>query len=348
MCGVVQEVDRSMKLPELKIGNLVAKIPIVQGGMSIRISTGKLAGAVAATGAVGVIGASGMEHDELAKEMRIARSMTKDGIIGINILFAAKDFLGIVNTAIKEKIDFICSGAGFSRDLYRISKQMNIPIVPIVSSGRLAVTARKLGAAAIVAESKEAGGHLGTLEIGTVDLLKEVKEAVPDLPVIAAGGIATGCGIAKMIKLGASGAQLATNFVLAEECNADIEYKKVYQNANHPEDIVIIKSPVGMPGRAIRTKLIENMQKGIYPKIKFCDDCLKSCSKLYCIFEVLREAQKGNMEDGLVFCGESITKIKDKRIRPAKDIITDLVKEAEDCLAVICKNNQLEGKYAGA
>ncbi len=337
-----------MKLPELKIGKLVAKLPIVQGGMSIRISTGKLAGSVAATGAVGVIGASGMEHDELAKEMRIARSLTKDGIIGINILFAAKDFLGIVNTAIKEKIDFITSGAGFSRDLFRLSSQMNIPIIPIVSSGRLALTAKKLGAAAIVAESSEAGGHLGTLEKSTVDLLKEVKEAVADVPIIAAGGIADGCGIAKMIKLGASGAQLATNFVLAEECDAALEYKRAYQNVKGPEDVVIIKSPVGLPGRAVRTKLIENMQKGIYPRIKFCDNCLKSCSKLYCIFEVLRAAHKGNMEEGLVFCGQSILKIKDKRIRPAKEIIADLVKEAEDCLSGLCKNSKLEENYAGA
>ena len=109
-----------MKLPELKIGELIAKLPIVQGGMSIRISTGKLAGAVAATGAIGVIGASGMDHEEIVEEIKIARDLAKGGIVGVNILYAAKDFLGVVQAAIKENIDFVTSGAGFSRDLFRL------------------------------------------------------------------------------------------------------------------------------------------------------------------------------------------------------------------------------------
>jgi len=322
-----------MKLPELKIGDLVAKIPIVQGGMSIRISTGKLAGAVAATGAVGVIGASGMEHDELADEIRQARKLAKGGIVGINILYAAKDFLGIVNTAIKEKIDFITSGAGFSRDLFKIGKDSKTPILPIVSSGKFARLARALGATAIVAESKEAGGHLGTLDKDTVTLLKEVKEAVSDIPVISAGGITDGCGIAKVLRLGADGVQLATNFILAEECAAAPEYKAVHQKATRPEDVIIIQSPVGLPGRALRTKLTENFEKGTYPEIPFCDDCLKSCSKRYCIFDVLKKSQTGDIDGGLVFSGEQVWKIKNKNIRPAAEIINELVSGAEKCLS---------------
>ena len=315
-------------MPELKIGDLVARIPIIQGGMSIRISTGKLAGAVAATGAVGVIGASGMDHQELADEIKIARDLAKGGVVGINILYAAKDFLGIVQTAIKEKIDFVTSGAGFSRDLFKIGKETKTPIVPIVSSGKLARIAAGLGASAIVCESKEAGGHLGTLEKGTEELLKEVKQAIPDLPVIAAGGIAEGKTIARLLKMGAAGVQLATRFILAEECTVPLAYKEVFQNAKD-DDVILIKSPVGLPGRALKTALTRNMEQGNYPPIEYCDDCLKQCNKQYCIFDVLRKAQKGNIEEGLVFCGDAIKKIKDRRIRPAKDIIEGLVTEAE-------------------
>lgn len=320
-----------MKLPELKIGNLIARIPIIQGGMSIRISGGRLAGAVAATGAVGVIGASGLEHEELAQEIQKARKLAKGGIIGINILYAASDFLGIVNTAVKEKIDFITSGAGFSRDLFKIGKEANIPIVPIVSSGKLAKIAVSLGAAAIVAESKEAGGHLGSLDKGTEELFKEVKAAVTTVPVIAAGGIADGAGIAKMLNMGADGVQLATRFILAEECDAALSYKQVHAKTTDPNNVVLIKSPVGMPGRAIRTKLTDGMVKGQYPPIPYCDDCLKVCSKQYCIFDVLKKAQKGDMDGGLVFSGESVTKIKDKVIRPVAEIMSQLLKEAEAC-----------------
>ncbi len=318
-----------MKLPELKIGNLIARIPIIQGGMSIRISGGKLAGAVAATGAVGVIGASGLEHEELAQEIRTARKLAQGGIIGINILYAASDFLGIVHTAVKEKIDFITSGAGFSRDLFKIGKEANIPIVPIVSSAKLAKISVGLGAAAIVAESKEAGGHLGSLEKGTDELFKEVKGAITTVPVIAAGGVADGAGVARLLNMGADGVQMATRFILAEECDAALSYKQVHARTTDPNDVVLIKSPVGMPGRAIRTKLTDGMTKGEYPRIPYCDDCLKVCSKQYCIFDVLKKAQKGDMDGGLVFSGESVTKIKDKVIRPAAEIIRQIVKEAE-------------------
>ena len=319
-----------MKLPELKIGNLVAKIPIIQGGMSIRISSGRLAGAVAATGAIGVIGASGLGHDELAEEIKIARKLANGGIVGINILYAASDFLGIVHTAVREKIDFITTGAGFSRDIFKIGHDANIPIVPIVSSAKLAKISIGLGAAAIVGESSEAGGHLGTLEKSTDELLKELREVVTDVPLIIAGGLANGKDIARVLKDGANAAQLATIFILAEECNAAKEYKIVHQKATDPKEVLIIHSPVGMPGRALRTAFIDKITRSDYPGVDFCDSCLKQCSRKYCIFEKLRNAQVGNVDDGVVFSGDSVTKIKDKRIRPAKDIVAELVKEAEE------------------
>jgi len=134
-----------MNLPELKIANLIAPLPIIQGGMAIKISTGALAGAIAAEGGIGVIGASGMSFDELADEIRIARNRAKGGIVGINIMFAAREFVGIVKTAIKEKIDLIFVGAGFSRDIFKIGQETNTPIVPIVSSVRLAKTSERWG-----------------------------------------------------------------------------------------------------------------------------------------------------------------------------------------------------------
>ncbi|MDD5383191.1 MAG: nitronate monooxygenase, partial [Candidatus Margulisbacteria bacterium] len=234
-----------MKLPELKIANLVARIPIIQGGMAIRISTGALAGAVAAAGGIGVIGASGLSFEELRQEIRLARTKAMGGIIGINIMFAAREFLGIVKTAIKEKIDLVFTGAGFSRDIFKIGQESQTPIVPIVSSARLAQTADKCGAAAIVVEGKEAGGHLGT-DRSIKDILPEVRKVV-NLPVIAAGGITDGRDIVTMFKLGANGVQIATKFVLSEECNAALPYKKRHQEAKQ-EDVVVITSPVGLPG----------------------------------------------------------------------------------------------------
>lgn len=317
-----------MKLPELKIADLVAKIPIIQGGMAVKISTGLLAGTIASLGGVGVIGASGMDLMELREEIRKAKEISNGGLVGINIMFAAREFLGVVKTAISEKISLIITGAGFSRDIFKIGQDSNTPILPIVSSAKLAKTAAKCGAAAIVVEGTEAGGHLGTDR--SIELILPEVRAVTDLPVIAAGGITDGCDIAKMFKLGANGVQVATRFVLTNECAAAPEYKKVYQNAKK-EDVVIISSPVGMPGRAIKTKFVEKILSKTAPKPIGCDYCLKKCSLEYCIIQALINSQQGNVDEGIVFSGSNVCKIKDKRIRPAADVLHELVKEAEEC-----------------
>jgi len=316
-----------MHLPELKIANFTAKIPIIQGGMAIRISTGTLAGAVAAAGGIGVIGASGMTFEELAREIRLAREKAQGGIIGINIMFAAREFWGIVKTAVQEKIDLIFTGAGFSRDIFKFGLDNHTPIVPIVSSARLAKTSERCGAAAIVVEGKEAGGHLGT-DRSIKEILPEVLKAVK-LPVIAAGGITDGKDIAEMLKLGAAGVQIATRFVLSEECNAALPYKQRYQTARK-EDIVVITSPVGLPGRAIKTPFVDKILEKHAPKPVGCDFCLKNCSLEYCIIQALINSQQGNIDEGVVFSGENVWKIKDRRIRPAAEIIKELVKEAEE------------------
>ncbi|PIS29884.1 2-nitropropane dioxygenase [Candidatus Saganbacteria bacterium CG08_land_8_20_14_0_20_45_16] len=317
-----------MKLPELKIANFTASVPIIQGGMAIRISIGALAGAVAAAGAIGVIGASGMEDEELANEIKIAREKAKGrGVIGINIMFAARNFWGVVKAAAREKIDIIFTGAGFSRDIFKFGQDNNITIVPIVSSARLAKTSERCGAAAIVVEGTEAGGHLGT-DRPIRDILPEVVEAVK-LPVVAAGGITTGADIVDMLKLGASGVQIATRFVLSEECNAAMPYKKRYQTATQ-NDIVKISSPVGLPGRALKTAFVEKILKQEAPKPVGCDFCLKNCSLEYCIIQALIRSLHGDIENGVVFSGANVWKIKDRSIKPAAKIIEELVKEAQE------------------
>lgn len=317
-----------MKLPKLKIKNLVAEIPIIQGGMAVKISTGALAGAIAKAGGIGIIGASGMDLGELAQEIKKAREIAGKGIIGINIMFAARDFLGAVYTSIKEGIDIVTTGAGFSRDIFKIGKESKTTILPIVSSARLAKTATVCGADAIVVEGKEAGGHLGTDE-SIEKILPEVRK-VTDLPVIAAGGITDGCDIIKMFKLGANGVQIATRFVLTNECNAAPEFKKMYQNAKK-EDVVLISSPVGMPGRALKTRFVDDLLQKKAPKPIGCDYCLKSCSLEYCIIQALINAQQGDVHNGIVFTGENVWKIKDKKIKPAAEVLHDLVREAEEC-----------------
>lgn len=315
-------------MPELKIGKLVAKIPIIQGGMAVKISTGLLAGTIARAGGVGMIGASGMDLSELREEIRKARDIAMGGIVGINIMFAAREFLGAVRTAIEERISVITTGAGFSRDIFKIGLESGVPILPIVSSAKLAKIADKSGASAIVVEGYDAGGHLGT-DRHVEDIIPEVR-AVTKLPVIAAGGITDGCDIVKMFKLGADGVQIATRFVLTNECAAAPEYKKVYQNAKK-EDVVIISSPVGMPGRAIKTKFVEKILDKKAPRPIGCDYCLKKCSLEYCIVQALINAQQGNVDEGIVFSGGNVWKIKDRTIKPAREVLMDLVKEAEEC-----------------
>jgi len=199
-----------LRLPPLQIGNLVAKIPIIQGGMAVKVSTAPLAAAVAEEGGIGLIAASGLTEEELKNQIRKARELTQ-GIIGINIMFAVKKFVNLVEVAIHEGIDLIVTGAGFSRDIFPIGRNSNTPIVSIVSSAKLAKIAENLGAAAVVVEGKEAGGHLGT-DRPALDILSEVRKVV-SIPVVLAGGILTGKDIAEALQKGANGVQMATRFV---------------------------------------------------------------------------------------------------------------------------------------
>ncbi|MFZ3170501.1 MAG: nitronate monooxygenase [Carboxydocellales bacterium] len=312
-----------MKLPELKIGNLVAQVPIIQGGMAVRLSTAPLAAAVANEGGIGIIAGTGMSIEELRGEIRKAKELSK-GIIGVNVMFAAREFANLVKTAFEERIDLVISGAGFSRDMFTWGKESGVPIIPIVSSSRLAKLAEKMGAAAIVVEGKEAGGHLGTDE-SMHEILPEVKAAV-HIPVIAAGGVMDGKDIVEAFRLGADGVQMGTRFAASVESNASPEVKELYVKAGR-DDVVLVKSPVGLPGRGLKNEFSTKIQEEVEP-ISQCSACLKHCGRNFCIMEALCNATgNGDFRNALVFSGEFIDKIKE--ILSVKEIFRRLLAEVD-------------------
>lgn len=315
-----------MKLPPLKIDKFTAPIPLVQGGMSIRVSTSALAVPVAECGGIGTIGGSSIPVDELKADIVKAKKATK-GIIAVNIMFAMKNFYQLVMGSIEAGVDMIVTGAGFSRDIFKIGKDTGTPIVSIVSSPAFASLAEKMGAAAIVVEAKEAGGHLGT-DRSLRDIFPEIRKVVKKVPLIAAGGITDGYEMAEMMdKYGADGVQVATRFVLTEECSVSDTFKKALLDAKK-EDVVLIKSPVGLPGRAIKTPFVEKLQHGEDTKAKECIyKCLKKCDHNYCISDRLVKAQQGDYQDGLFFSGENVYKMKD--ILTVREVFDLFVSQAE-------------------
>lgn len=315
-----------MQLPSLQIGNLKAKIPLIQGGMSIRVSTSALAVPVAECGGIGVIGGSGILADELKEDVLKAKAAT-DGIIGVNIMYAVKNFYELVIGSIEAGVDLIITGAGFSRDIFKIGKKYNVPVAMIVSSPTLARLAEKLGAAAVIVESKEAGGHLGT-DKPLRTIFPPIREVVKKIPLIAAGGITNGYEMAEMMdKYGADGVQIASRFVLSQECAVSDEFKQAYLNANK-EDIVLTSSPVGLPGRALNSPFVKAVAQGIDVTAKKCKfKCLKNCDHHYCINDRLNAARTGDYERGLFFSGENTYKMKS--ILPVADIFSLFIGQAE-------------------
>ncbi len=357
-------------MPRLRIGKYEARIPIVQGGMSVGISLSGLASAVANEGGIGVIGTAGigmLEPDcvtnikeankrALRKEIRKAREITK-GIIGVNLMVALSDFDELLLVAVEESVDLVFVGAGLllrspeTLSLERL-RGVTTKIVPIVSSARAAKIIFQSWARsydyvpdAVVVEGPLAGGHLGFKkeQIGDPDYMLE--KILPDvisviklfeeqydrkIPVIAAGGIYTGADIYKFIQLGASGIQMATRFVATHECDAFIEFKKVYV-ACKEEDIVIIDSPVGLPGRAIRNKFINDISAGMKKPFKCSWKCLKTCDfrkATYCIAHALTNAKKGKLKNGFAFAGSNAFRID--KIISVKELIRTLLMEYEE------------------
>jgi nitronate monooxygenase len=242
-------------------------------------------------------------------------------------MFAMKNFYNLVKGSIEAGVDMIITGAGFSRDVFKIGAESNTPIVSIVSSPAFARLAEKLGAAAIIVEAKEAGGHLGT-DIALRDLFPKIREVVKKVPIIAAGGITDGYDMGEMMdKYGADGVQVASRFVLTKECSVSDAFKQTYLNAKK-EDVTLIRSPVGLPGRAIRTPFVAQMEAGAELKAKECKyKCLKKCDHFYCISERLTMAKDGNVEEGLVFSGENVYKMKE--ILTVKEVFDMFISQAE-------------------
>lgn len=312
-----------MNLPKLKIGHLRPALPLMQGGMAVRISTASLAAAVANEGGIGIIAASGMSPQELREEIRQARALSS-GIIGINVMFAVTAFAEIFKTALHEGVDLVVSGAGFSRDMFVWGREAQVPVVPIVSTVKLAKISEKLGAQGVVVEGKEAGGHLGTRS-SLLEIVPEVKKNV-SIPVIAAGGIVDGQDVVKALKCGADGVQIGTRFAASLESNAAQNLKEFYVKSGK-EEIVLIDSPVGLPGRALRNEFTDKLISGEIKPADKCSKCLKQCKRNFCIMTALENAQRGNLKDGLVFSGEFIEKIKE--VMPVKEIIRTLLQEVE-------------------
>lgn len=326
--------ENSFKLPEIKLAPDLPFIkPIIQGGMAIKISTAKLAAAVANCGGVGIIAATGLTKEELKNQIKQARELqkNKNGLIGINIMFAASEFNMLAKTAMEEGIDLVVFGAGFSRDIFSLGKDTNTPVIPIVSSPKLARLSRKLGASSIIVESGDAGGHLGTCE-NTATLVKEVKKVFDEeeaadnkhVPIIAAGGAVNGFDIAELMKLGADGAQLGTRFVLSKECEVSEKFKQLYLNVKEC-DVVKILSPVGLQARAILNDFTQKVLQGSIEKPESCNNCLKKCSRAFCIRKALNAAEKGNIRDGLIFVGKNVCKITE--IMSVKEIFENLERE---------------------
>ncbi|MDR3250649.1 MAG: nitronate monooxygenase family protein [Tannerella sp.] len=343
------------------IGNIEIKLPIIQGGMGVGISLSGLAAAVANEGGIGVISCAGLGllypkfpgnyFDKcicgLKEEIRKAREKT-GGIIGVNIMVALSNYADMVRTSIAEKFDVIFSGAGLPLDLPAyLTPGCQTKLVPIVSSGRAAriictkwLTNYNYLPDAIVVEGPKAGGHLGfkkeqinddnySLEklIQDVMAVTETYREQKQIPVIAAGGITTGRDISRFIKLGVAGVQMGSIFVTTEECDASPKFKDVYINAVE-EDMLIIESPVGMPGRAINGEFIQRVNNGT-EKPKNCPfHCIKTCDYTkspYCIIKALYNAARGNMKKGYAFAG--LNAHLSEKIRSVKEVIASLKAE---------------------
>ncbi len=353
-------------MKSLQIGNLVIAVPVVQGGMGVGISLSGLAAAIANEGGIGVISSAGLgllyknfsdnfliaSIHGLKEEIRKAREKTK-GIIGVNVLVAMTNFADMVRTAISEKIDILIAGAGLPLDLPSfLKKDSTTKLVPIVSSARAAKiicekwkTSYNYLPDAVIVEGPKAGGHLGfkeeqindndySLEKLVPEIVNELKvfekENNQSIPLIAAGGIYTGGDINEIFKLGASGVQMGTRFVTTEECDASPAFKQSYIDAEE-KDIEIIKSPVGMPGRAIFSSFLQKVRDGKKQPKNCPFKCIKTCDiskSPYCIIIALINALKGNFENGFAFAGSNA--FKATKISSVKEVFQSLIREYKE------------------
>lgn len=350
-----------MTMKPLIIGDLIANIPIVQGGMGVGVSRSKLAGAVAKEGGIGILSTAQIGYDEpdfnkhqiesnlsaIKKHLAKAKEIAMGGIVGVNIMVATKQYDRYVQAACEGGADVIISGAGLPISLPELVKGFKTKIAPIVSSVKatsviLKMWDRKYKTTAdfLVIEGPRAGGHLGFSkeqldQIDELDYDSEIKGIIEckkqfeekynrEIPVIVAGGIFDQQDIKHVLELGADGVQIATRFVVTQECDASQEYKNAYLNAKK-EDIKIVISPVGMPGRALANPFLKTVDKGRVA-IKKCYNCLEHCNPKdtpYCITTALTNAVVGDIENGLIFCGDNVYRLN--KMTTVKEIFDELV-----------------------
>ncbi len=357
----------STGIPELVLGRHTASVPIIQGGMGVGISLAGLATAVAKQGAIGVISTAGIGRQEpdyrnnlkradsiaLTKEIRKARSST-DGILGVNIMMAISNYEDILRVVVEEGIDVVFIGAGLplrnpSSIPLKTLRESSTSFLPKISSARAASVILKSWDRnyasvpdGIVVEGPLAGGHLGfsraDLDNGKITLeniLKEVLKTVEpyeqkygrSIPIIAAGGIYTGEDIQKVLSIGAKGVKMGTRFVATYECDAHENFKQAYIECKE-DNLVIIDSPVGLPGRAINSDLLREVEKGIRKPYECPWKCLRTCDFLkapYCIAKALMNAKEGDMINGFAFAGANAFRID--RLMSVKRLISLLVEE---------------------
>ncbi|MDR2055323.1 MAG: nitronate monooxygenase [Desulfovibrio sp.] len=370
-----------MAFPPLKIGDLTARIPVVQGGMGVGISLSRLASAVANQGGIGVIAGAmiGMKEPDVAtnpveanvralrEEILKTREMTS-GIVGVNIMVALTTFSQMVRAAIENRADIIFAGAGLPTDMPRHllelceskKEEFKTKLVPIVSSARAATILLKKWLSrfdylpdAFVVEGPKAGGHLGfksdeiqNPSFALEKLVPEVVEAVKPyenrkgraVPVIAAGGVYSGSDIKRFLDLGAAGVQMGTRFVATHECDADERFKQSYLAAR-AEDVTIISSPVGMPGRALYNQFIEAAREGLKKPFKCIFHCVSTCQQEktpYCIAQALINAMKGNLERGFAFCGANVFRVNE--IVSVRELMESLQREFDEAVASISES----------
>lgn len=332
-----------MDFKPLVIGDLIARIPVIQGGMGVGVSLSSLAGAVASCGGVGIISTAqigfrrpdfdqdpiGANLKEIPVEIQKARDLAKGGIIGVNIMVATQKYEEYVKAAVAAGVDLIISGAGLPMDLPKYVADFKTKIAPIVSSVKSAQVICKYWKKKydklpdlVVIEGPKAGGHLGfsydqLMDIDGMHYEEEIKEIVSyvkeltedgetSIPVVVAGGIYDRKDAEQALALGADGVQMATRFVTTYECDAPQCYKDSYINAKE-EDIVIVKSPVGMPGRAIKNDFMARAAKEQIPhgRCHFCVSTCKPALTPYCITDALINAVKGDLDNALLFCGSN-------------------------------------------
>ncbi len=351
-----------MVIPKLQIGSITADIPIVQGGMGVRVSLSSLVSAVANEGGIGTIASVGLgdlqvsadefekvSREALINEIHKAKSKT-NGHIAVNVMAALSNADDMIKAAVNEGIKLIVVGAGLPLRLPRLVEDDSVNLLPIVSSGRAARLILSAWdkryertADGIILEGPLAGGHLGfsaeqlkqpekySLDILLPEVLETIKPYEDKygrkIPVIAAGGIFTGQDIARMLSKGASGVQMATRFVCTEECDVSQEFKQAYLEAEK-EDITIIQSPVGLPGRAIRNKFLKDLEIKGRLKIRCPFRCLSACKVAeakYCIALALVNSYFGDVDHGLIFAGENAYRIN--KIVTVKELIAELLAE---------------------